>query len=545
MQPQLSPNDVLTSAPSLLKDPIKFQQLFWPGAVLTDYQVDILQSIQRNKITVVVAGNKLGKDYVAGLAAVWFFASRVPARVITSSVDGSQLQGVLWGEIRNFIQTSKIPLPFQVNHLHLRQILPDGSLHGASECIGRVVQQGEGLLGRHLPHGPNMEPAVLAIIDEASGFSDENYMGVDTWAHRILIIGNAFPCENFFKRFVKAGDVKSDSPYLDHEVKVIKIPAIRSPNIRLALEEQKLNKPYSRRILVPGCMDIDDYHYRCRTYDPVKKAAGIDAEFYEGEEVRLFPKEWLDASRQAALDIASLDRRGLRRAMGVDTAEGGDNTVWTVVDRLGVLGQTSIRTSNTAMIKGRTIAMMKKWGVDPEDVLFDRGGGGKEHADYLRDAGWGVRSIGFGENPALADMEEMIPGWVDPDDKKDLKESRYAYKNRRAQLYGTLREMLNPERATAKGERVFAIPEKYEELYKQLSPIPLQYDGEGRMFLPPKERPGGVMSNANKGLITLKMILGGSPDEADSLVLATFALVYKPSILTIGALPSRSRSNFY
>jgi len=520
----------------LLKDPVLFHQLFWPGSVLTEYQVEILRSIQNNKVTVCVAGNKLGKDYVAGLAAVWFFASRVPARVITSSVDGSQLQGVLWGEIRNFIQTAEIPLPFQVNHLYLRQVLPDGTLHGTSECIGRVVQQGEGLLGRHLPHGPNMEPAVLAIIDEASGFSDENYMGVDTWAHRILIIGNAFPCENFFKRLVYGGDLKSESPHLDYDVKVLKIPAVRSPNIQLALQEEKLGKSPSRRIIVPGCMDIDDYRFRCKTYDPVKKSAGIDAEFYEGEEVRLFPQPWLEASKEAAKQISSLDRRGLRVCMGVDTAEGGDNTVWTIVDKLGVIDQISTRTANTAVIKGRTIALIKKYGVDPQDVLFDRGGGGREHADYLRDAGWDVRSIGFGESPKLVDVEEQIPGWIDPEDRKELTESKYAYKNRRAQMYGNLRDLLNLDKALASGQKVFAIPDKYKELYRQLTPIPLQYDGEGRMFLPPKEKPGGNNSAGNKGLTTLRSLLGSSPDESDSLALATFALVHTPSQLVIGSL---------
>ncbi len=528
--------DIEKDFPSVLKDPVKFQQLFWPGSVLTQYQVEILESIQKNKITVCVAGNKLGKDYVSGLAAVWFFASRVPARVITSSVDGSQLQGVLWGEIRNFIQTSKIPLPFQVNHMHLRQVLPDGTLHGASECIGRVVQQGEGLLGRHLPYGEDMEPSVLAIIDEASGFSDENFMGVDTWAHRILIIGNAFPCENFFKRYVNGGSIKSDSPFLDHDVKVIKIPAIESPNIQLALAEEKAGKPMSRRILVPGCMDYDDYKFRCKTYDPVKKAAGIDAEFYEGEEVRMYPQPWLANSAEQARKLETLERSHLRRVMGVDPAEGGDNTVWTVVDRLGIIDQIAIRTSNTALIKGRTIALIKQYGIDPNDVIFDRGGGGREHADYLRSAGWDVRSVGFGEAPTLPDVDEFTPGWIDPEEKKDIKERKYAYKNRRAQMYGLLREAINPDKAAGTGEVVFGIPAKYEEIYRQLTPLPLQYDGEGRMFLPPKDKPGGAHARGNKGLVTIKSLLGCSPDETDSLVLAVFALIHTPTTLEIGAI---------
>lgn len=505
---------------------MRFHRTFWPGSVLADYQVEILQSIERNKITVVPAGNKLGKDYIAAFAGLHFFCSRRPARVITTSVDGSQLQGVLWGEIRNFIQTAAFPLPVHVNHLHLRQKLPDGSLVGNSEMIGRVVSKGEGLLGRHLPYGPNMEPHVLAIIDEASGFEDANYMGIDTWAHRILIIGNPFPCENFFKRLVEQGDQKSESPYLDHDVKVIKIPAIKSPNVQLSLAEERAGKPLSRRIIVPGCMDIDDYRWRCKTYDPVKKAAGIDAEFYEGDEVRMFPQEWLRESQDLAVQYRNDPTliRPQRRAIGIDTAEGGDNTVWTVVDRLGVLAQVSKKTHNTAVIKGMTIGLIKEYNVNPEDVLFDRGGGGKEHADYLRMQGYEVDSVGFGEGPSAPDEFEF--GFTMPEERKEMKEERYTYKNKRVQLYHILRQLLNPPDPNTPR---FAIPPELTELLRQLKPIPVLYDGEGRMYLPPKDKP-----TENYQGTTIKEMLGCSPDESDSTVLATYA-ISKPPMPVVGA----------
>jgi len=528
------------NALSLLKDPIKFLNTFWPTFVMTDYQLEILESIRSNKITVVPAGNKLGKDWIAAFAALHFYCSRTPARVITTSVDGSQLEGVLWGEIRNFLQSAIITLPLKVNHLQLRQMMPDGSVRGNSEMIGRVVNKGEGLLGRHLPYGPDMEPRVMAVVDEASGFDDGNYMGIDTWAHRILIIGNAFPCENFFKRLVKGGDVKSESPYLDYDIKIIKIPASRSPNVRLALAEEAAGKPLSRRIIVPGTMDIDDYRFRMKTYDPVKKAAGLFAEFYEGEEVMLYPHEWMALSQQAAQALAGKPRTG-RRCLGIDPAEGGDNTVWTVVDDLGIIDQQSMRTTNTAMIKGKTIALMKKHGIKPEDVVFDRGGGGKEHVDYMREMGYAVRSIGFGESPS--DPDEHLSGWTDPEDRSLLKEERYFYKNKRAQFYGTLRDRLNPDkylevdidaegeptkRQPLHGDRsvVFGIPDKYTELIRQLSPLPLLYDGEGRMYLPPKDKP----TTTHKG-VTIKKLIGCSPDEADSLVLAVYALSYRESVI--------------
>ena len=89
-----------------------------------------------------------------------------------------------------------------------------------------------------------------------------------------------------------------------------------------------------------------------------------------------------------------------------------------------------------------------------------------------------------------------------------------AYKNRRSEMYGMLREYLRPERP----EGPFAIPPEYHEPRQELSSVPLQYDSEGRLLLPPKEK--------------LRRQLGRSFDRADSRVLA------------IAALPATTRTTF-
>lgn len=153
---------------------------------------------------------------------------------------------------------------------------------------------------------------------------------------------------------------------------------------------------------------------------------------------------------------------------------------------------------------------MSKHGIAPEHVIFDRGGGGKEHADRLRNQGYNVRSIGFGEAPNPEHKREL-----NRQDRLDMREDRGAYKNRRAELYGTLRELLDPSRA---GEsQVFAIPQEYSELRRQLAVMPLCYDDVGKLFLPPKHAKG-------KEGVTLDGLIGHSPDEADALVLALYGL---------------------
>ena len=73
-----------------------FARQFFPQYQFYDKQVEILESIRDNDETVVVAGNMMGKDFVAGFAALHFFVTRVPCRVVTTSVRDDHLR-VLWG----------------------------------------------------------------------------------------------------------------------------------------------------------------------------------------------------------------------------------------------------------------------------------------------------------------------------------------------------------------------------------------------------------------------------------------------------------------
>ena len=93
-------------------------------------------------------------------------------------------------------------------------------------------------------------------------------------------------------------------------------------------------------------------------------------------------------------------------------------------------------------------------------------------------------------------------------------------------MFGLLRERLDPDNNTP-----FAIPEDLRELRRQLAPIPLMYDGEGRLLLPPKNK-----ADKNSNVQTLYDIIGNSPDEADSLVLAYFAMVRKSTVTKARAL---------
>lgn len=503
--------------PEILEDPLLFKELCWPDIKFYDDQLDIIESVKNNVETYVPAGNMLGKDFISGFIALWFFCSRVPARVVTSSVDHSQLKGVLWGEIRRFIDSSRYPLGLQINDLFIRQLRPDGTLEPRSELIGRVAQKGEGMLGRHIERGPNHQPRTLAILDEASGYEDVHYNSIVTWAHRVLIIGNPYPCENFFKKGVKAGNLEDTTQPGKFFRKVIRIKAERSPNIRLALQEQQLGKKPSLREVIPGVMSWQEYQYRRSTWDEMKQCIGLDAEFYEGKEIKLYPPDILNACMARHEVIKSQQRKPT--TLGVDPGEGGDSTVWTLADELGIIDQISLKTPDTSVIPGRTIALINDHGIDPRRVLFDTGGGGKEHVDLIRSHGYDVKAIAFGGSPTSPDQYALFKRM--PEHTRADVEQRQEYKNRRAEMYGEMAKILRGTHPTGVGSSGFAIPGKLEELIRQLDKFPKLYDGEGRMYLPPKNKP-----TPNYTGQTLSSMIGHSPDEADSAALAVFALVW-------------------
>ena len=517
---------MITYAPQEIVDPVLFIGELWPHITLYDKQRQILYSVNENDETVVPAGNMLGKDFVAGLCVLYFFLTRHPCRVLTTSVDSTQLESVLWGEIRRFIQDSVHKLssvdggPLVVNHLHLRKII-DGEVDGLSYVVGRVANQtGEGMLGHHIAKTGDGIKRTLAVSDEASGLPDTYHDKFETWADSMLTIGNPFPCDNYFKRAVKGnpvtGDVGGDMPRksgVGFYRRVIKIRAEDSPNVRFGLKQQAAGLIPTNRMVLPGVKDWATYEKNRSLWDPIKQSISLDAEFYEGSENLLFPPVWLNRAESISEQTRTMKRPFDRpKAIGVDPAEGGDSSVWTVVDEFGILTQVSKKTPDTTFITAYTIVLMREWGVEPEHVWFDLGGGGKQHVDRLRDQGYDVKGTGFGE---AASSVNRFNRWRRRSERIDEAEGKVVYKNRRAELYGILRLLIDPSE-----EQGFGIPAEYTELRRQLAPMPLLYDGEGKMRMLPKNK-----RDPKSKEMTLFELLGKSPDEADSLVLATFGLV--------------------
>lgn len=527
-------------------DPIEFGKLCWPHVGFYREQKEIIYSVRNNDETYVPAGNMLGKDFVAAFIVIWFFVSRHPCKILTTSVTESHLD-VLWGEIDKFVRTSKWPLdarrggPLMIQKTQMRKVVK-GRVHEDCYAIRRVAndQSIASFQGHHVTPDPGQPIDNLArnlfVADEASGVPDAYYQMASIWAKRVFIFGNPWPCMNFFYRAVKGtpgtddvgGDLKA--PNNGHYYrKVIQIRGKDSSNVRYAqaaikkYEEGRSTREEMLKAIatpiVPGILSYEEYQKRRALWDKVRQCVSLDAEFYEGAEVLMFPPEWLNRAEKLATEAPA---RRQAEVIGVDSAQGGDNTAWVVADSLGLMELVSKKTPNTAIIPGDTIGLMNKHGVRANKVFFDAGGGGKQHVDRLRSQGYRVQAVAFG---GAATPVNKFKRHKTRKERGEADEVRAIYKNRRAEMYGILMELLDPI------ESGFALPSEIinrkrsdggPSLRQQLAPIPKIYDEEGRMELLPKTK-----KDPNDEKPTLTELIGCSPDEADALALAAFGLVRK------------------
>lgn len=532
-------------------DPFKLARVLWPDVYFYREQRQIIESVCQDDETFVTAGNKLGKDFIAAFIALYFFLSRHPVRVITTSTKDEHLD-VLWGELGRFIQTSKFPLdskkggPLIVNHHEITKVV-SGQRCPISYMKGMVASNDsiQSFQGHHVTPTPGTPesfdglPRTLVIGDEATSLKDNVYKMVRPWASRQLYIGNPWPTENFFKRAIKGvkgttdrgGDVPRDSGLGFHR-RVFKIRAQDSPNVRLAEAEIAAGKQPSGRILVPGVKSWSEYCKDRKLWDKIQQCVSLDADWYEGADIMLFPSAWLDLAEAVAAKLAASRRA---KTMGVDSAMGGDNTSWAISDDLGLIHLESKKTPDTSIIPGHTVMLMRKFGLDPESVFFDYGGGGKPHVDRLRAMGYNVNAVMFGV--AVTPDKRRVLATIEQRTREE--ETRYAYKNRRAQMYGMLRLRLDPN----ENPKGFGLPSRLlnaprldqgPSLRGQLAPIPLWYDDEGRLYLPSKQRKPDQGDTSSK--VTMIDLIGCSPDEADAVVLSIYGLDKKSYVATAGAV---------
>lgn len=512
-----------------LVDPLKLIKLCWPGVTLYREQKEILYSVEENPETVVPAANQLGKDFTAALVVLVFFLRRTSARVVTTSVDQPQLEQVLWGEIANFIATSEYKLPLKINHLSIKRVDKFGNEDPKGYLIGRTAANQAGLQGHHLARGPGGSPTTMAVYDEASGIHPDMFQATAAWRHTMLIIGNCFPCRNYFYQSAKEGNLVDPTDRKKLIRNVIQIKAEHSPNVRYAKKEIELGHKPSNKELIPGVVSYRDLIIRRATWNEMAQTIGLDAEFYEGADVKLYPEERIQAS---ALRYETNKDNGAV-SIGVDPAAGGDNTAFAVASETKLIKLESKKTPNTMDIVYKTIDLISTYGVPAEKVGIDAGGGGIQIAHQLRAKGYRVRTVNFGGSFKLQKRAGVAPVRI----RNEAEEKMQAYRNKRAFMYHLLSMRLDENSGfelfdISKEQFRYTSDFKSCTLSEQMDPVPFLIDNKGVIFMLSKAKKTQIPGQTNKdNEVTLTQLIGHSPDELESVLLALMVQYEKPIVL--------------
>lgn len=308
--------------------------------------------------------------------------------------------------------------------------------------------------------------------------------------------------------------------------RVIKVSALDSPNVQHNLLREKRGLPPEGDI-IPGVLSYAEYVKRRKLFNLVDQCISLDGEFYEGAELLLFPPDWLNRAQLLHLDRPS---KRIAKSGGCDPGEGVAQSTMCAGDEYGVIELLSVKTPDTNVIPGLAIAFMNQHGIPPEKFCFDRGGGGKQHADRLRAMGYPVRTVAFGESIA----QEPKRGLYSVESRKEVKEKGYEYKNRRAEMYWEASELMDPNNPNM--PQGYSIPSTPScmELRRQLGAMPKLWDEEGRQYLPPKNRRKDRVTDSK--VRTIEDLIGCSPDEADAFVLMVHGLLHKSTRYKAGAV---------
>lgn len=154
-----------------------------------DKMEEICNSVRDNQFTCVKAGNSLSKSYTVGRLALWFLYCHKPSTVFTTAPSNTQVEDILWREIRDAWYNAKQPLGGQ--EPLKTSLTPDPRLKwfatGFATKADSGTDQASKMLGFH-----NQD--MLIILDEAPGVDTAIWNAMDRLVTndkvKVLVIGN-------------------------------------------------------------------------------------------------------------------------------------------------------------------------------------------------------------------------------------------------------------------------------------------------------------------------------------------------------------------
>lgn len=374
------------------------------GTELWPIQIQIADSVVRNRRTSVAACTTSGKTFLEAALALWWVARYEDGIVVVISTTGTQLEEqffayleILSGQARDL---GRIDFP-EITYAKA----PRMKIGPSRYILGRAPRHGEGLGGFHEGH-------VLAIKDEASGlrpFVHEGVEGILSGGHaREAEFGNPLSAgTGFHKHHTTEAAVYNR----------FSISAFDTPNLAFLLEgiDPKLGTLDREAALVERLLATPDDEILAHVVNPkltsalwVKDRAGpggwgighplwearVGGRFPDEDKAALVPMAWWDRAEARA----RIDEDVEECWAGIDVAGPGDDETVLVIrqGRHVVL----VQAWESADPRGEVLAALAPYRPQLQEIRIDAVGMGYYFAQHVRDQGYPVREVSDQGNPA-------------------------------------------------------------------------------------------------------------------------------------------------
>lgn len=155
-------------------------------------QIQMLDSVNKNKMTAVKSGHGIGKTTTLAWTILWFMFTRPFPKIPCTAPTMHQLRDILWAEISKWLYQSPILQQFfewTVERLTLR------TQEEKWFAVARTATKPDAMQGFH-------SESLLFVVDEASGVDNkifEPILGALTGEEtRFIMVGNPTKTEGFF-----------------------------------------------------------------------------------------------------------------------------------------------------------------------------------------------------------------------------------------------------------------------------------------------------------------------------------------------------------
>ena len=358
----------LESLADVADDPVLFGELFL-GATFTPDQKKVMRAVQEHDRVAVHSGHAVGKTYLAAALVIWFLHSRRPAKVITTAPTWTQVDEVLWSEIRMAHERARVDLGSE-----MPPRAPEMRVDAEHWAIGISTDRPGRMQGYHSPNQ-------MIIIDEAAGVEQKIWDGVEFIASggkvKILCIGNPEAPDGPFFEACCGGSGLWHS---------INLSCLDHPNISGEGE------------LIPGAVTPDWVEGRELEW-------GKGSPLYQARVQGLFPEEGTDTliSLKWVNEAVgrSLEKEWTPAVIACDVARfGEDETVLVVLRNRTLERLESWKGRDLMETVGRIKRLKSELDLGPEAlVVIDDCGLGGGVTDRLRELGENVLPFNGGTKP--------------------------------------------------------------------------------------------------------------------------------------------------